>query len=317
MTIRYPWPTFASPLQSALSDIRLDGEPLQNPLVDDDHLRLRLDRAGDWQRFDCDIAVTTDETVPDGIDDLRGFAMVSSISTNTRLPFALTSTGGLPAAGHLTIPRSTVAGSFTVQAEIGAHIRGRHRVVGSSEPWTVVLERREAPIPPGAPPFDISWVDFNSPEAPPAAKANPASHALMDLSGEPRLLLNSGIDGLQALLYNKTAQKERRRMREILSSSIARYATTTLFRTAAAQVVAYDDGPPQPPSAAVLQQTCKAVADHMSGIGGVDELYELISTAADDPLAAAELWLRVDPAVDAATGTSTALSDAAKEVVNG
>lgn len=316
MTVHYPWPTFASPLQCRISDIRLDGEPLPPHLVDDDHLRIRLDRATDWRSFDCDVTVTTDEAAPAGVERFHSYVLVSSTRTNARLPFRLGDRQGGQAAGHLTVARTAVAGSFTLQAHAGGHVAGRLRAVGAGDPWTVVLEHREAPVPPGTPPFAIAWVDFADPGAPSAARENPAAHALMDLTHEPRLLLNSGVAGLQALLHNEHAKLERRRVRDILSSSIARYATATLFRAAASEVAAYD-GQPQPPSSAVLRQTCEAVADHMPGIGSVDDLYEQLAAATGSPLTDAELWTRIDLAIGELTGATGALSTAAQEVAYG
>jgi hypothetical protein len=317
VTIRYPWPTFVSSLQCHLTDICLDGKPIKLELVDGEYLRLRLDSVGDWDRFDCDVAVMTDEPVPAGIDDLFTYVLVASPSTNTRMPFPLKGLRGKPATGHLTVPRSVVEGSFTVQAEIGANVAGRRRVVGSSDAWTVVLERREAPTPPGTPPFDIAWINFSDTGAPSAARESPNAHALMDLTQEPRLLLNSGIEGLQTLLHNNTAKLERRRVRDILSSSVTRYAVGTLFRAAAAEVSVYDDGPPQPPSSALLRQVCEAVAGQMSGVGAVDELYEQLAASGDTPLDNTELWMRIDLAIDGLMGSTDALSTAAREVANG
>jgi hypothetical protein len=317
VSIRYPWPTFASPLQCRLTDVRLDGELLRPHLIDDEHLRVRLEHAGDWERFDCEVSLSTDEPLPAGIDRVLPYVLVSSTSTNTRMPFPLTSRNGDVTTGRLNVPRSAVAGSFTVHAETGADLAGRRRVVGSSDLWTIVLDHREAPIPPGAPPFEISWIDFTSAEAPLAARENSSAHVLMDLTSEPRLILNSGIEGLQALLYNNNAKLERRRVRDVLNASIARYATTTLFRAAAAEVIAYDDDAPQPPTSSILRQTCEAVAEQMPGIGGVEELYEELAKATDNRIADTELWMRIDLAIDSLTGSADALSAAAKAAANG
>jgi hypothetical protein len=318
VTVRYPWPTFAGPLKCDLRDIRLDGQPLQHHLVDADDRRIRLDAAPSWEMFECEVAVTTDEPTPAGIEHLTGYAVVSSAPTNTRLPFRLTDVQGEFLVGRLTVPRNIAAGSLIVQVEACGHVRGRWRVVGTGDPWTVVLERREAPVPPGAPPFEMAWIDFGSTDAPPAARENPGAHAWMDLTTtEPRLLLNSGVPGLQALLSNNYAKLERRRLRDILSSSIARYAVSTLFRAAVAEITGYDDGTAQPPGTALYRQVCEAVADRMTGIGGVDELYEQLASDQGQGFGSASLWHRIDVAVETLTGSTDALTTAAQEVFHG
>jgi hypothetical protein len=316
VTVRYPWPTYVSPLRCELGDVRIDGEPPAGVIVDADHLRLRLDRLPDWRRIECTVTVGADEPPPAGVDGLHPYVLASSTPTTTRLPFRLQTAPDGSAVGRLDVMRSSVSAAFTVQAHAGAHVAGQRRAVGASDPWTVVLEPQEAPTPPGAPPFEITWIDFAGPEAPHAARQNPTAHALRDLSHPPRLLLNKGIDGLEALLYNQHAQKERRRVRDVLSTSIVRYATATMFRAAAAEVVSYD-GAPQHPRGALLRQTCEAVAEHMPGIGSVEELYERLAAATDSPLASNDLWTSIDLAVDALSGSAAALSTAAREVAYG
>ncbi|BEL01959.1 hypothetical protein Q0Z83_001500 [Actinoplanes sichuanensis] len=316
MTVRYPWPTFTAPLRCRLTDVHLDGRPLPADLIDDSHYRVRLDGMSTWESFECEVVLSTDEAMPTGVDRLTGYVMVSSSATNTRLPFPLTAADG-SLVGRITVVRGAVAGGFTVAAEVGGDVAGRRRVVGSSDPWTVVLDHREAPVPPGAPPFAMSWADFNSSAAPAAARQTPDALAFMDVTGEPRLWLNAGVPGLQALLDNNHAKLERRRLRDILSTTIARNATSALFRAAAAEVVSYGDEPPQPPATALYRQVCQAVADQMIGIAGVDELYEQLVAQRDDPLGNADLWRRIDAAVDTLTGSLDALTTASQEVSHG
>jgi hypothetical protein len=317
VTVRYPWPTFAAPLSCRITDVQLDGRSLPPHLLDEDHRRVRLDEATPWEVLECAVTVSTDEPVPAGIERLIGYVLASSAATNTRMPFPLAPAEDGTLAGRLAVPRSAVSGSLTVTAEAGAQITGRMRVIGTSEPWTFVLERGEAPVAPGAPPFEMAWVDFGASDAPAAARESPTSLAVMDLTAGPRLLLNTGVAGLQALLDNNYAKLERRRLRDILSTTIVRQAISTLIRAAAAEVTDYDDGPPQPPTTALYRQLCQAVADQTSGIAGVEELYEQMVAGRDDTTGNADLWRRIDAAVDTLTGSTDALTTAAKEVANG
>ncbi|GAA3947497.1 hypothetical protein [Actinoplanes auranticolor] len=316
MTIRYPWPTLKAPLTCAVDDVRVDGAVIMAGRVDDEHLRLRLDGLT-WQRLDCRVTVSAEEPIPAEADAVRAYVLLSSAAANTRIPYPLDDTHDGSPSGRLAVPSDAVAGSFALQAHVGATIGGRNRVIGSSEPWTVVLERHEAPVPPGGPPFDIDWVDFTSPDAPLGARENPASHAFMDLAAQPRLLLNQSIEGLQKLLHNNAARLERRRVRDILSASVARHAVASLFRAAMAEIIVYDDGTFEPPTTALYRQVCEAIAAWMSGVGDVDELYERLAGSTDARVSDTDLSARVDVAIDALMGYTDALTTASREVADG
>lgn len=316
MSIRYPWPTFTAPLACRVDDVHVDGKAVAPRLIDTEHQRLRLDGVT-WGRFDCRVTVTTDEPTPAGVDDIRNYVLVSSTGANTRLSFPLDEIHDRSPSGRVVVTRSVAAGTFTIQAHAGALVAGRRRLIGDCDPWTIVLERHEAPIPPGGPPFDIDWVAFTSPDAPLAARENASAHAFMDLTPSPRLLLNAGVDGFQKLLHNNAARLERRRVRDVLSTSVARYAIATLFRAAVSEIVAYDDGPPQPPTTALYRQICEAVADRMAGIGDVAELYDRLVAIADDRMSDTDLWARIDIAIEDLTGYTDALTTASREVADG
>jgi hypothetical protein len=313
MAARFPWPTLASPLRCVLADIQLDGRPLEEAHIDHNNLRLRLDSAA-WERLDCTVTVSTDEVLPEGIGGIRSYVLVASVRSNTRTPFRLEPSGGTSSTGRVSVGSSTVAGTFTMQAQAAADIGDRRRIIGSSDPWTAVLDPSEAPVSPGEPPFEFVWVDFSSPDAPTVAREHPTALSVVDLHPRPRLLLNAGVEGLRSLLHNDHAKLERRRMRDILTTTIARRTTATLFRVAAAEIAANGDDPVRPPSSALLRRTCEAVAQQMPGIGSLDELYERLA-AVDGPNV--DFWTRIDLAIDAVAESTHKLSTAAREVASG
>lgn len=304
MSVRFPWPVLESPVEVTLIDVRLDGRVLPEQCVDGDHLRVDLDGVEGWDVFECEISVATDGGVPPGLKDMLAYAVVSAPATNVRVPFRLE---GDPPKGRVAVGRADVAERFMIGVDVAARVGDRYRVIGTGPVWTIVLDRRAAPVPPGVPPFETVWVDFTSAEAPLVARRNPDAHAVMDLENEPRLLLNDGIDGFQALLHTNRPKPDRHRLQEVLATGIARYAVATMFRAAAAEIVD-EDGEVHPPERELFRQVCEAVAERMVGIGSVDELYKQLAdptvTAADN----ADLWGRVDAAIDALTDVSTTVA---------
>ncbi len=146
----------------------------------------------------------------------------------------------------------------------------------------------------------------------------PEAYAFMDLEGTPRLLLNSGIDGFQHLLYARAPKLERRRLQDLLGADVARYALTTLFRAAAAEV-RDDDGtvsPPEPSSSAGVRGRGGTHAGCRSRGGDFVPAEQLVR-ARDSVKDTVELWGAVDLAIAALTGVSASLSTACAEVKHG
>lgn len=308
MTVRFPWPTLRQELDLRLHEVRLDGEPLAPDLVDIEHLRIRLDEAADWDELR--ISVSVDTTVLSDVDGARAHAVVECVPTNVRIPFPLDIETGV---GEIVLDRDEISKRFSIEVEAVAQVRGRWRNIGAGPDWIAVIDHEAAPVPPGTPPFETVWIDFRDSAAPLVARGMPEATAYMDLQGDPRLLLNTAVDGFQHLLHADTAKLERRRLRDLLGTDVARYALTCLLRAASGEVVS-EDGVVQPPERRVYRQVCEAVAEHMPGIGSVDELYERMIAARDSADVTQEIWGGADLAIAALSGRDRALSTACSEV---
>ncbi|PXW31279.1 UNVERIFIED_CONTAM: hypothetical protein DES50_10545 [Williamsia faeni] len=312
MTPRVAWPTFAGLWQCDLESVSLDtGEPVDG----DQQYRVHLDQE-DWKTATIEVVAHTNESIPNGVNMLAGYALISCTSTNTRIPFglALDSDTKTRVSGLIELERALLRDTATLTVEIVANHNGRNRVVASSVPWTIVLRRFEVPPKSGRPPIAQVWADFSASDAPPVARKNTQSYAALDAGSDtPVLYLNSGLPGLQALLMSENAKLEKRRLRDLIGSQIARYTVTTLFRVAAAEVLVEDDditGPSSP----LLRQTCEAIANAIPHLTSVDELYESVARANGDRTATAELWANVDAAIDMLTQASAAVGVATEEV---
>lgn len=313
MSPRVAWPTFEGLWQCDLESVVLDtGEEVEG---DAEQYRLHLDQDG-WHTATIDLVAHSPEETPNGVDTLLGYALVSCTSTNTRIPFGLQSDpeSSPRAAGRIELERELLRDTATLTVQIVANHNGRQRVVASSIPWTIVLRRFEPPAKSGRPPITQVWTDFAAVDAPSVARKNAQAYAALDADADtPVLYLNSGVPGLQALLMSETAKLERRRLRDLIGSQIARYTVTTLFRVAAAEVLVEDEDITGPASS-LLRQTCEAIADAIPCLTSVDELYVAVAQAHGNRTATAELWADVDAAIDVLTQASAAVGVATKEV---
>lgn len=312
MTARFPWPQFRFPWSVEVSGLIVDCKP-HDSAVDRLHRRVRLDDLT-WQCAGLVLRAQTTERMPAGIDNLQGFVVVSSPRTNVRTPVPLLPDGLQAVYGEVPLDSHDLAGTVALTVTIVATIDGRRRTIADAEDWVVVVDDSTAPTPPGAPPFPHVWVDFACADAPDIARRNHGAHAIMDLSAAPQLLLNAGIEGLQDVLHAEKPKLERRRIRDLLGTTIACDAVTSLFRAAVAEVVDLSEDGPVPPSDSLSRQTCEAVAGAMPTVSSVDELYERIVATKDSARDRATLWAEAEVALAALTDVHDTVVRVAGEV---
>ncbi|MBO9524004.1 MAG: hypothetical protein J7518_20910 [Nocardioidaceae bacterium] len=208
------------------------------------------------------------------------------------------------------VRREWLAGVASVEALVLDGPPKMH-VIGQADPWTMVIDPVDAPRPPGAPPIEIRWVDFTAPEAK-HLNATYGSYALVDFrEPKPVLFLNRGIRGLQEILEG-SGHKEKRRLRELLGSSIAKYTTEALFREACAQAEGLmdDDGGVNLPSDRVLADILRAVAGEVPSVETVDELL----TSLQSEVERRKLWSEIDHAIDRLSGNAGVVAGVLGEV---
>lgn len=310
MSVRFAWPVLAAPPQVTLQELQVDQAPPDGVTWDPDHLRVVLASGRSWDRLSCRVVATSDEDTSE-LEDVVCYAVASSRDAATRVPFTLS---GLPGDGLVEIYRDEVARDVVLTVEVAALHRGRRRVIGRSDPWTVIVEPGIAPQAPTGLPFEINWVDFSAANAPAVVRGAPSASAVMEtaVGAASRLLLNSSLPGFRDLLHADSAKLERRRLRDLLSCDVARLAVSSLMRAAAAEVIEADDGTIIAPQEPLHRQVCEAVVGAMTGMGSVEELYQRL--ASDDANAAGDLWGRIDLAIDEAVGRRGAVAIACEEI---
>lgn len=323
MSVRFAWPSYERPWAVVLENLQVDGVPRAGHVhIDPTRRRLRLDEVGAWQTVRFDLTASIGDAAPAGTGPLTGVAIVSAQRSNTRIPFRLEPVGDDRCfGGPVVLRRGALAGIADVEVKIAATVGDRRRLVGVGDEWTIVIDPAQAPTAPGRPPFDTAWIDFRAPEAPLVARQQPEAYVVLDTTttdAKPVLLLNEGIDGLKDLLMAPTARHERRRLREVISTTIARQVTSTLVRAAVNDVVPTDmddDFEPQRPEDRLHAQVLDALAEEMTTVASSTELYERLWRATRGSVKEqAELWVEVDAAIDRMTGHSSAVAIAVGEL---
>ena len=313
---RFPWPSYGDPWECIVTEARLDGSAglLE---IDGDHLRVEAFEK-DWAIAELEVEVLTTESTPAGLDRLDAHVLLSCAATQLRRSYRLRLDEHDSTArfrGTLTIPRSAVAGKGILTAEVVAEHDGRLRVVGSSVPWGIVVDKSEAPDRPGVPPLKTVWLDFSAPEAPPEARRNTEGYAYVDVATSPPILyLNKEIDGFQLLILSNNAKLERRRHRDMLGAMIARYVANALFRAAIEQITPDEfGGRPEGPSGRVLKDICEAVAAELPDTETVEDLYQLLTELVPGTAASSSFWANIDLALDRMTSMSPTIARVCEE----
>lgn len=311
MTTRFPWPMLAEPLTLQIDEVRLNTVELDAQSIDREHLRVHLESVEAWSEIEITVTVTHDENNDSLVQGSITYVIAECGTTHSRIPIELS---GVPRTGKLRLDRTEVDQRFLLRAEMASFVGDRRRVIGSSQNWTFVMDRAAAPVPPGMPPFETVWVDFESTDAPAPARRMPEAYAYMDLAGAPQLLLNSAVDGFQHLLHADAAKLERRRLRDLLGADVARYAVTTLFRAAVAELIVDENGAVTPPESDLYRQVCEAIAERTPGVGSVDELYDKVARSSESFAETYATWAAIDMAISSLTGFNDAMSTACAEV---
>lgn len=313
---RFAWPSYQDPWECMVTSVEFDG--VAGALdIDGDHLRVDAFDAT-WSSAELSVEVLTGESQPQGVEALTAHVLLSCTGTQVRRTYPLevdTTRASLAFKGTLAIPHSAVSGKAALTAQVVGVHDGRLRVIGSSVPWELIVDKREAPERPGVPPLRTVWIDFANPDAPMEARRHSEGHAYVDVAATPPVLyLNKGIDGLQLLILANNAKLERRRHRDMLGASIARYVASALFRAAIEQVTADEfGGRPEGPTVRVLRDMCEAVAAELPDTESVDDLYQQLTELPAGTAASASFWADVDLALDRMTSLSSTVARICEE----
>lgn len=315
MSPHFAWPAYQDPWECSVASVRFDDRDGESA-IDGDHLRISaFDRP--WKRLNLVLGAITSEAAPQGVDKLHAYALLSCPATQLRRSYPLNLLAdGATIQGSVIVARTAIAGKATLTVEVVGNHNDRQRAVGSSLPWSIVVDKAAAPERHGVPPLKTAWIDFADAASPAEARRHMAAHAYVDVIARPPVLyLNKGIDGLQQLILSENAKLERRRQRDMLGAQIARYVVNTLFRTAVEQIAADEfGGPPEGPSDHILRSVCEAVAARLAFTENVEDLYDAVLRVREGTLDGPPFWADIDLVLDQLTSLSSVISQICTEV---
>ena len=246
--VLYPHETLSGDLQLTLNQVYLDDQLLPAGQIQQAFSIADLGRSShtewqtarlEWQlKFEPEKGAGRMDDFTAKYGDLRAWLALECRPTNLRVSLKLT-----PAnenghwAGSLLIDRENVAGSAKVQAWLAydmkpAGIEFKHRVAAESYPWMVYLDPPRSFQREGG--LQMHWVDFSKSEEMEWLKNYASAFSAIDMSPEvPRVLLNSGMAGLQELLSQEaTTDPARETLRTMAATNVARGAWMALAHQA-------------------------------------------------------------------------------------
>jgi hypothetical protein len=235
----YPYDSLIGDVRLSVAKVLIDGKQLSSNYINPDLLEIAFrDLDTDhWDEAMIDVIVTA----PAG--ELAGNAawvnpqavvqMICSYS-NIRRTVPLTADQHSPARWHgtITLSRDEWYGGATMRALMPTTVDGvPHRLIGSSETWALAFD--DLPPSPVHGSIAIQWVDFaeDSELGLKPFKDDPY-HLRLDPDA-PVLYLNSGFDGLEALLGDrKRRPRAEQAMHDSTRVNIAGDAWKAMFVTA-------------------------------------------------------------------------------------
>ena len=142
---KFAWPSYQDPWECIVTSVDLDGAA-GSLEINGDHLR--VDAFDDsWRAAELTVEATTDEPPPRGLEDPRAYVLVTCSATQLRRSYPLIPIDEQLWAGFkgtVALPRTALSGKALLTIEVVAKYEGRTRVVGSSIPWALVVDKSEA-----------------------------------------------------------------------------------------------------------------------------------------------------------------------------
>ena len=247
----YPYERLFGDVTIKLVGLRVDGEEAPEGSIDPDRQEVRLldlERA-EWEIAELKVVLTGPLTE---LGEWRekgilpaGFAVAHCGASNSRQALELEPDPDSPARweGTLELQRSNWFGRIDLRGALVAPVGEQgHRMIGEPEPWTIRLD--DVPPPPVNGAIKTLWQDFGSPdEGLEWLRDHKIEPAFLRLDNEqPVLYLNSGFEGLKALLDRKPKrQRGEQALHDQTRASIAMEAWSAMFG-AAVQAIREEEG---------------------------------------------------------------------------
>ncbi|MFK5633351.1 hypothetical protein [Ornithinimicrobium sp. LYQ103] len=251
----FPYETLIGDVRVSVDSVVIDGKPLSTNYIDPDfpEVAFRDLDADHWDEARIDITVTAPAAELAGHSnwvDPKAATQIFCSHTNTRRVLTLTPDLHTPGRWHGTVAltRDEWYGRATLRALVTATVDGvAHRVVGSSDSWTLSFD--DLPPSPVHGSIAVQWVDFANDAERGLKKFSEDPHHLRLDPDAPVLYLNSGFQGLEALLGDRRRRpRPEQAMHDSTRVGIANDAWQAMFVNALDAVEIPDDGQPEWPA---------------------------------------------------------------------
>jgi hypothetical protein len=235
----YPYDSLVGDVRLTVSKVVIDGKTLSTNYINPDlpEIAFRDLDADHWEEAMIDVTVTAPASELSGNpaweDPVAVIQMICSHS-NTRRAMRLDADPHTPARwyGTVILTRAEWYGRATMRAVVPATVEGvPHRVIGVGETWTLSFD--DLPPSPVHGSIAVQWVDFaDDGERGLKSYKDDPYHLRLDPDA-PVLYLNSGFEGLEALLGDrKRRPRAEQAMHDSTRVNIAGDAWQAMFVTA-------------------------------------------------------------------------------------
>lgn len=212
-TVLFPYATLSdSEPTLSVATLRLDGAARSHLVKKEDATVPLYDDPKPWRRAELDLELTCDPDSVRAFEDEHGpvsaVVVANCLPTNTRQPVRLSRSEVEIGrwSGILELDRDNVCDRVALVTTLTATVRGvPHRPVAAATGWTVYADEPESLRLKGT--LQVKWKNFKETADLPARDFPKSTHVVAFTGGVPELWLNSGFDGLDALLKDR---KDRR-----------------------------------------------------------------------------------------------------------
>lgn len=311
----YPYETLVGDVRVTIERVVIDGKLLSSNYIDPDLLEIAFrDLESDhWDEAMIDVTVTAPAGELTGHPEWEDFVALTHTvcaHTNTRRVLHLTPDPHSPGRWHgsVALSRDEWYGRAALHAIVAATVEGvPHRAIGTSETWSLGFD--DLPPSPVHGSIAVQWVNFGTDTERGLKLFRDDPHHLRLDPEAPVLYLNSGFEGLEALLGDRRRRpRAEQAMHDSTRSSIASDAWQAMFVTALDAVETDPEtGMPEWPAeewrVVVLKTLFPRIYPHL---GPEDALIEAVQSRSSGE-GSGELLERLLPAAAMQVGTASLL----------